>query len=290
MIFEIIFSFSREAMLKRCCREYYLHAFYAYGEYEVGAADSERNYIHLLKQLKSETAFKEFLMMQNLRKVFIDGMNIDELLISLRSDFFRAKDDMLLGLYENDHLANPLLRSFYYDEANIEELFTNLHNDLSLWAERLLENDLFLKLFRSERQNFYAECDVPFVYAGDVKIHFPLAGVIKYEGIAYCINFVRNNDFFETSAILDLLYCQNKLHVPPASVRHVFINENDALVFENDNVKFNISAVLDDILKRADSHFYFAEQLKGIESPFAVPEADCKETCHHCRFREFCRG
>ena len=148
MKIERAFSFSREAMLKRCCREYYLHAFYAYGEYEVGAADSERNYVHLLKQLKSEAAFKESLMSQSLRKVFVDGMNIDELLKSLRYDFFRAKDDMLLGAYENDHLANPVLRSFYYDEIGIEKLFTDLHNELSDWAAELLANDLFIKLFR----------------------------------------------------------------------------------------------------------------------------------------------
>lgn len=290
MKIERTFSFSREAMLKRCCREYYLHAFYAYGEYEVGAADSERNYVHLLKQLKSEAAFKESLMSQSLRKVFIDGMNIDELLKSLRYDFFRAKDDMLLGAYEEDHLANPVLRSFYYDEIGIEKLFTDLHNDISDWAAELLANNLFIKLFREERHNFHMENDVASVYIGNIKMYFPLFGIIKSEGLAYCISFVRRREFFDTGAVLNLLYCQNKLHIPPHNVRHVFLNEADSLYLFTDNESLNISRTLDDIINRADSHFYFANQLENYFSPFAVPEADSKESCRYCRFREFCKG
>lgn len=287
---EFIFSFSREAMLKRCWREYFLHAFYAYGEYEVGTADSERNYIHLLKQLKSENAFKEFLLSESLRKIFIDGMTVEDLPRALRYAFYRAKDCMLLGAYEEDHLANPLLRSFYYDEINIEDTFTDLHNELSNWAARLLENDLFLKLFREERQNFYIENDIAWIYVGDIKMYFPLLGVINSGGHAYCISFVRNKDFFETSAVLNLLYCQSVLHIPPHNVRHVFLNENDTLTLFADNEKLNISQTLDDIIKRAASHLDCTAELKDFTLPFSVPEAESRESCRFCRFREFCIG
>ncbi len=287
---ELLFSFSREAMLKRCSREFYLHAFYAYGEYEVGAADSERNHVHLLKQLKTAAAFKEFLLQQSLRKVFVDGKNVDDLLMSLRFDFFRAKDDMWLGEYENDHLAHPVLYDFYYDETSFDEMFTALHDELSAWASKLLDNDLFLKLFRSERQNFYIEPDVAHVLIGNIKIHFPLVGVIQHGGIFYCINFVRRSESFDTAAVFDLFYCQQKLHLPLQNVAHVFLNEKDTLFLYNDNSALNISAVLDEVVNRAEAHFYWAEQLKNYFSPFAVPEADNKETCRHCRFREFCRG
>ncbi|MBR1966318.1 MAG: hypothetical protein IKA22_06890, partial [Lentisphaeria bacterium] len=100
---EYIFSFSREAMLKRCLREYYLHAFYAYGEYDVESADRKRNHVHLLKQLKSESLFVESILSDSIRKIFVDGMTINEFRRSVMNKFFFAKDDMLLGGYEYSH-------------------------------------------------------------------------------------------------------------------------------------------------------------------------------------------
>ena len=285
---EILFSFSRDAMLKRCMREYFLHTVYAYGEYETEAADSERNYVHLLKQLKSESVFKCAILQQSLHKIFIDGMPLSDLKRSVLHDFFRAKDCMLLGEYENDHLQQPLLRSFYYEERNFADMFTDLQNELADWCDRLLGNNLFVRLLSEEVHNFYPAEDVPSVFAGHLKIHFPMVGIIKYDNDYYCLNFAGNADFYSGQAFLHLLYCQNKLYISPERVRHVFINETVPLTLIADNSEINISAEIEKISVCAGSYFNLSRELANITQPFAIPFSGSKEVCSVCRFRDFC--
>lgn len=287
---EYIFSFSREAMLKRCLREYYLHAFYAYGEYDVESADRKRNHVHLLKQLKSESLFVESILSDSIRKIFVDGMTINEFRRSVMNKFFFAKDDMLLGGYEYDHLQNPLLCSFYYEEKSIAEIFSTVLEQTSNWIEDLLNNDLFVTLFKQERQNFYPVDEVPFVFVGKIKVYFPLSGIIKYDGFYYCFNFVRNAEYYQTYAVLHLLYCQQRLHVSPEFVRHIFLDSENILTLYTELTELNISQVLNDIAERSAHHHYIADMLAEIEDPFAVCKADDPATCKNCRFREFCGG
>ncbi len=287
---ENLFSFSREAMLKRCPREFYLHTVYAFGEYEVGAADSERNHVHLLKQLRSVQSFKEALLLEVFRKIFIDGLSFYDLKRILLKEFFAAKNDMLLGFYETDHLQSPILSEFYYDEVNIGDFFSEIADELDSAAGNLLGNDLFCHLFEAPRQDFYPSADVASVHIGNIKIYFPLLGVINRAGEFFCLNFCNHAEYYETSAVLDLFYCQQKLHISPEFVRHVFINDSGMIRLENDNSKFNISTVLDDIARRADSHLNIAHELQTVTDPFSIPSANDNSLCTTCRFREFCMG
>ena len=287
---EFLFSFSREAMQKRCLREFYLHTIYSYGEYEVGSAAYDPNLVHLLKQLRSVKSFKEALLGETFRKIFIDGAPFADLKRILLNEFFNAKNDMLLGIYETDHLQSPILSQFYYDEVNIGDFFSDLADDLCSIADNLLNNDLVNSLFNTERQDFYSVSGVASVFLGRIKIHFPLIGVIKRAGVFYCLNFTDDENFFETSAVLDLFYCQQKLHISPEFVRHVFINDSGIIRLENDNSKFNISTVLDDIARRVDAHLNIAHELQTVTDPFSIPSANDNSLCAICRFREFCNG
>ena len=287
---EYIFSFSREIMLKRCLREYYLHAFYAYGEYDVESAYKKRNHVHLLKQLKSEILFVESLLSDSIRKMFVDGLEINGFRRSVLNKFFFAKDDMLLGGYEYDHLQNPLLSSFYYEEKSIAEIFSTVFERTSNWVDNLLNNDLFVTLFKQERQNFYPVDEVPFVFVGKIKVYFPLSGIIKYDGFYYCFNFIRSAEYYETYAVLHLLYCQQRLHVSPEFVRHIFLDSENIFTLYTELTELNISQVLNDIAERSASQYNIAEILSEIENPFAVCEAYDTATCKSCRFREFCGG
>ena len=287
----ILFSFSRNAMLQRCMREYFLHTNYAYGEYETGAADRERNHVHLLKQLKNKSLFKSAIMQQSMRKIFVDGMMVSDLKSSVLHDFYLAKDCMLLGEYENDHLQHPLLQSFYYEEENFADMFTDLQNDLTFWCTRLFENDLFMHLFSEEMHNFYPVTeDVPSVYAGDLEIHFPMCGIIKSNNDYYCLNFSNNAEFYSGQAFLHLLHCQHKLHISPERVRHVFINENEPLRLLNNDFEVDISKEIEHLAELAGAYFNLHNELQNVTDPFSIPACGDKDLCSICRFREFCRG
>lgn len=287
---ETLFSFSRDVMLKRCMREYFLHAVYAYGEYDTEAADSDRNHVHLLKQLKTDTLFKEALLQNSLRKIFTDGMSLCDLQRSVLHDFYRAKDCMLLGEYEFDHLQQELLKSFYYEERNFADMFTDLQNDLVDWCGKLLENDLFLHLFNEEPQNFYAVADVPFVFVGNIKIHFPMLGIIKSDNEYYCLNFAKSADFYSNQAFLHLLYCQHNLFISPERVRHVFISESAPITLLDKNFELNISSEIEHIAERSSAHLRLLDDLKTVVDPFSIPSSGNKDLCSVCRFREFCIG
>lgn len=287
---ETLFSFSRESMLARCVREYFLHAFYAYGEYETGVADRERNHVHLLKQLKSDTLFKNALIHRVLREIFIDGMPLSDLKREVLHEFYLAKDWMLLGEYEFDHLQHPLLKSFYYEEKNFADIFTNLQNELVNWCDKLLANDLLSHLFNEEPQNFYPVDDVPSVFVGNIKIHFPMLGIIKSNNDYYCLNFTASPDFYSTQVCLHLFFCQHNLFISPERVRHVFISETAPVTLLDKDFDINISTEIHNIAQHSAPHLRLIDELKNITDPFSIPLADSPEICSVCRFREFCRG
>ena len=198
---EINFSFSRDAILKRCVREYYLHYIYAYGSYDRECADKERNHVHLLKQLKSEEGFVESLMFEAFRDIFVGGALFSDLKKTVYRKFFAAKDGMLIGAYEEDHLANPILKSFYYDEVVQADFLNDLQLKIDEWTSVLLNNDLCCSLFNCGREDFYAADEAVSVYVGDIKINFYMLGTIKMNGKFYCLSFVRSREYFSTSAV-----------------------------------------------------------------------------------------
>lgn len=286
---ENLFSFSRELMTKRCLREFYLHAHYAFGEYDADSADSERNHVHLLKQLKSAENFKAALISEIFHHIFIKGSSFSDFKRALMHKFFCAKDDMLLGNYFADHLAGPILYSFHYEETNFGEMFTVLHNELETWCRGLSANDLLNRLFAQERQNFYPVENVAFINLGRIKIHFPLLGIIKLDNDYYFLNLSNDTQYFETSQVLHLVYADHNLHIDPQYVKHIFINEKNHVTLIEDNYNINISAILNNIAERAANLAAVTAGMADIYSPFAISNSGSKEICSCCRFKEFCR-
>lgn len=286
---EFQFSFSREAMLKRCPREYFLHTVYAYGAYDVESADKARNHVHLLKQLKSRVGFKEALMEKCLRRIFIDGTDIKDLKSSLEVAFLKSQSNMIFGAYEKDHLRNPVLKPFYYNEENIGQMFHELHEELMFMVDELLANDLFLNLFHQDRLNFYPLTDVSYVYIGRIKVYFPLCGIIKMDGCYYNISFCRSEEFYNTAAVLNILYDFAELHVSPDRVRHVFLSSEKPFHYLQNNYDLNISQTMNDIAERSAQHHFNCRNLLNSKNPMQIKTSGNDDICKQCRFFEFCK-
>ena len=158
-------------MWKRCEREYFLHYYSAYGEYDFYESTEYYFHIHLLKSIKSEDELLKQLFTEGLNELFFKHTEVDDLPKIILNNMTTAFNKMLLGEFEHDHQC-PLLYDFYYGKMNImENYFHSFENRVREVSSNLLNNNFFRRLFYQDKLNFYPiKTEVPFITLGKMNV------------------------------------------------------------------------------------------------------------------------
>ncbi|MBR7127076.1 MAG: hypothetical protein IKD09_00640, partial [Lentisphaeria bacterium] len=69
------FSQRKLKMWQSCQREYFLHYYAAYGEYDAAVSDEDDFHIHLLKSIKTEDEFISAIVDKSLKELFEAHVN-----------------------------------------------------------------------------------------------------------------------------------------------------------------------------------------------------------------------
>ena len=280
---EKFYSQRKFNMWKRCEREYFLHYYTAYGEYDYRESTEENFQIHLLKSIKSEDEFIKQLLSESLKELFFKHTEVDDLLTIILRKMSKVFNKMLLGEFEIDHNC-PLLYKFYYGGVeSMVEYFRQIENRIRKVCLNLLDNKCFRTFFYQDKLNFYTpENEVPFITLREIKVYGTLVLIIKLEKKFYFISFDgSDHDFIR---FFHLYYGVNKMYLPLDSIKSVVVDINHGDLINIDDNNVNISAVITAIGDNFSQipEYYFDDDYRLIS------ESVDSSNCQTCRFKELC--
>jgi hypothetical protein len=280
---EKFYSQRKFNMWKRCEREYFLHYYTAYGEYDYRESTEENFQIHLLKSIKSEDELLTQLLRESLSELFFKHTEIDDLLSIILKKMSIVFNKMFLGEFEQDHNC-PLLYRFYYGGVDsMEEYLHQFENRVRQVSLKLLDNKLFRRFFYQDKLNFYQpDHKVPFIMLREIKVYGNLILMIKLEKKFYFISFDgKDHDFIR---FFHLYYGVNKMHLPVEMIKSVVvdINRGDLIILDDTDV--NISTAIGEI----GENFSQIPEYDFETDYRLIPKTFDSSKCQICRFKELC--
>ncbi|MBQ9788605.1 MAG: hypothetical protein IJW31_03295 [Lentisphaeria bacterium] len=280
---ENFFSQRKLKMWQSCQREYFLHYYAAYGEYDAAVSDEDDFHIHLLKSIKTEDEFISAIVVESLKELFEAHVNIENLPKLLLNNFNKDCNNMLLGEFEFDHKC-PLLFDFYYGgNGTIEELFSKIRERLIKFGTNLADNEFFRKLFYRDKLNFYPiEDEAPSISIGNLVVYADLLALIKDGKNFYFLSFKRDDlDFIR---FFHLYYGVHKLHLQADWIKTLVLDIHSGEISELADKQTPISEVIAYI-----SNSYSEIPKLDCTADFrAFPKVDDEKQCLNCRFKELC--